>query len=173
MLFRSKGSVGVSAADLIPSPEAIRSFYSGDVAGGARRMAGDFAAGIPTSLAVGGAVAAAPVLAPVATGVGLGLTGVAAARAANEVVRQQTGEGVVSKVRQFLGTAPRTGISASSYEQQKPAVTPQLQPLTTKQKLEALRQQDRSELERRVDLARERFNPAKGEFGFSELIFGR
>ena len=168
-----KGSVGVSAADLIPSPEAIRSFYSGDVAGGARRMAGDFAAGIPTSLAVGGAVAAAPVLAPVATGVGLGLTGVAAARAANEVVKQQTGEGALSKVRQFLGTEPRTGVSASSYEQQKPAVTPQLKPLTTRQKIEALRQQDRSELERRVDLARERFNPAKGEFGFSELMFGR
>jgi hypothetical protein len=168
-----KGGIGVGAADLIPSPEAIRSFYSGDVGAGARRMAGDFAAGIPTALAVGGTVAAAPAAAPVAAGVGLGLTGVAAARAANEVVKQQTGEGVVSKVRQFLGTAPRTGVSARDYQPEKAAVTPQIRPLTTRQKLEATRQQDRSELERRVDLARERFNPAKGEFGFSELIFGR
>lgn len=168
-----KGGVGVGAADLIPSPEAIRSFYSGDVGAGARRMAGDFAAGIPTALAVGGTVAAIPAAAPVAAGTGLGLTGIAAARAANEVVKQQTGEGVVSKVRQFLGTAPRTGVSARDYQPEKTAVTPQIRPLTTRQKLESMRQQDRSELERRVDLARERFNPAKGEFGFSELIFGR
>jgi hypothetical protein len=32
---------------------------------------------------------------------------------------------------------------------------------------------ERSELQRRVDLMKERFNPRKGEFGLSELLFGR
>ena len=129
--------------------------------------------GLPLAAAIGGTVSAAPALAPVAAGAGLGLTGVAAGRALNEVVRQQTGEGIVPKVRQFLGTTGRTGVSARDYQPSKPYVTPQIVPQTTKQRAEQSRQQQRNEAQRRLDLWRERFNPAKGEFGVSELLFGR
>jgi len=35
------------------------------------------------------------------------MVGVAGTKALNEVVRQETGEGIVPKLRQVLGTAPR------------------------------------------------------------------
>lgn len=169
-----KGGLGVSAADFIPTPEAVQSFYAGKPKEGIRNMAETFIGGLPTAVAVGGTVAAAPVLAPVASGIGAGLTGVALARAGNEAVRQQTGEGVVSKVRQFLGTADRTGVSSSSPRRTTPStVTPTIRPMTEAQKIEQNRRAARSELERRVDLAKERFNPMKGEFGLSEVLFGR
>ena len=89
----------------------------------------------------------------------------------NEVVRQQTGEGVIPKLRQAIGTAPRTGVA--SPQRVGPAVTPQIRPLNQAQRAEMERRQNRNELQKRVDLVRERFNPAKGEFGISELLFGR
>ena len=169
-----KAGVGVGAADLIPTPEAVRSFYSGKPQEGIRNMAETFISSLPVSAAVGGTVAAAPVLAPLAAGAGAGLTGVALAKAGNEVVRQQTGEDTVSKVRQFLGTADRSGISSRSPRGTTlNPVTPTIRPLTEAQRIEQNRQRTRSELERRVDLAKERFNPLKGEFGLSEIIFGR
>jgi len=36
-----------------------------------------------------------------------------------------------------------------------------------------IRRQNRNELQRRMDLAKERFNPRRGEFGLSEILFGR
>ncbi len=51
--------------------------------------------------------------------------------------------------------------------------TPQIRPLTAAQLKEMERQRRQSELERRLKLAGERFNPLKGEFGLSELLFGR
>jgi hypothetical protein len=35
------------------------------------------------------------------------------------------------------------------------------------------RQQNRNALQQRMDLVKERFNPRRGEFGLSELLFGR
>jgi hypothetical protein len=168
-----KGGASVGLSDLIPSPEAIRSFYAGDVKGGATRMAGDVISGVPTALAAAGTVAAAPALAPVAAGVGLGMTGVAAGRAVNEVVRQQTGEGIVDKFRQTIGTQPRTGIASPDRRTTPQTTTPTIRPMTPAQIKESERQRNRNELQRRIELAQERFNPAKGEFGFTELLFGR
>jgi hypothetical protein len=159
------------AADLIPSPEAIRTGYAkGPVAMG-KQMAQEFVQSLPTSIAAAGALAT-PVAAPLAPGIGAGLVGTAAARAANEVVRQQTGEGIVPKLRQALGTAPRTGVAARPRVGPQP-LTAQVRPLTTDQRAELNRQRNRSELQRRIDLVKERFNPARGEFGLSEAIFGR
>jgi hypothetical protein len=171
-----KGGLSIGAADFIPSPEAIRSFYSGDVKGGVTRMAGDVVFGVPTALAAAGTVAAAPALAPVAAGVGLGMTGVAAGRAVNEVVRQQTGEGIVNKFRQTIGTEPRTGVSSRGYRPPNvsgPYVPPTIRQSTPAEIKEDERRRNRNELQRRIELAQERFNPAKGEFGFTELLFGR
>jgi len=111
-------------------------------------------------------------LAPAAPGVGLGFIGSAAVRAANEVVRQETGEGIVPKVRQFLGTAPRSGIASKTPLPNQP-LTAEIKPLSDQSRTEMIRRQNRNELQRRVDLVKERFNPRKGEFGLSEFIFGR
>jgi len=85
-------------------------------------------------------------------------------------VRQETGEGIAPKLRQFLGTKQRTGLADKSYEiPTKPESIPTLgfaEPRSGLQKF-------RDEIQFRKDLAGERFNPRRGEFGLSELIFGR
>ena len=168
--FRSGLRVG--AADFIPSRDVVKDIYAGKGGEAALRMAGDIASGVPVGLATAAAVSSAPILAPVATGVGIGLVSVRAAEALDEAVRQQTGEGIVSKARQFIGTAPRTGVADPAPAATKPLVA-SVKPLTAEQKQEMQRRAARSELEKRVDLLKERFNPAKNEFGLSELLFGR
>jgi hypothetical protein len=159
------------AADLIPSPEAIRTGYAQGPVEMGKQMAQEFAQSLPT--AAGAAMLlSTPVLAPFAPGIGAGMVGVAGTKALNEVVRQETGEGIVPKVRQFLGTAPRTGVSAPARQGEKPLVA-QVKPLTEAQRTQMNKNQTRSEMQRRMDLAKERFNPLKGEFGLSELLFGR
>jgi hypothetical protein len=135
----------------------------------AQQMGREFVEGLPQAAGYSAALAAAPVLAP---GVGAGMVGTAGTRALNEVVRQETGEGIVPKLRQALGTAPRTGASSPTRVGPQP-LTQQIRPLTQEQRTEQQRQQNRSEAQRRLDLARERFNPRRGEFGLSELLFGR
>ena len=168
---RVPASLLPGAADLIPSPEAIRTGYAeGPVAMG-QQMAREFAQSLPT--AAGAAMLlSTPVAAPLAPGIGAGMVGTAGARALNEVVRQETGEGIVPKVRQFLGTAPRTGVSSPGRVGEKPLVA-EIKPLSAAQKKQMQSDLVRSEMQRRLDLAKERFNPAKGEFGLSEVLFGR
>jgi hypothetical protein len=103
-----RGGLGISAADLIPSKETVQDFYANKPVQGLKRMAGDFIGGIPAALATGAAVTAAPVLAPLAAGVGLALAGNRAIGAADEIVKRQTGESILSKIRQFIGTQPKT-----------------------------------------------------------------
>ena len=85
---------------------------------------------------------------------------------------QETGEGIVPKVRQFLGTAPRSGIASKTPLPNQP-LTAEIKPLSDQSRTEMIRRQNRNELQRRTDLVKERFNPRKGEFGLSEAIFGR
>lgn len=168
---RTPASLLPGAADLIPSPEAIRTGYSQGPVEMGKQMAQEFAQSLPT--AAGAAMLlSTPVAAPFAPGIGAGMVGVAGARALNEVVRQETGEGIVPKVRQFLGTAPRTGVSAPTTQGAKPLAA-EIKPLTAAQRDQMNKNQTRSEMQRRMDLAKERFNPRKGEFGLSELLFGR
>jgi hypothetical protein len=168
---RVPASLLPGAADLIPSPEAIRTGYAQGPVEMGKQMAQEFAQSLPT--AAGSAMLlSTPVLAPLAPGIGAGMVGVAGTKALNEVVRQETGEGIVPKVRQFLGTAPRTGVSAPARQGEKPLVA-QVKPLTEAQRTQMNKNQTRSEMQRRMDLAKERFNPRKGEFGLSELLFGR
>jgi len=170
--FRSAVSVG--AADLVPSREAVQDFYEGKPLQGFGRMAGDFAGGIPTALATGAAVAAAPALAPFVPGIAAGLTTIRIANAADEASRRQTGEGLISKFRQTLGTAPRTGYANPDFKTTtQTTTTPQVTALSPQQRKTMKQRQNRNELEKRVDLFKERFNPSRGEFGFSELILGR
>jgi hypothetical protein len=168
---RTPSSLLPGAADLIPSPEAIQTGYQRGPAAMGKQMAQEFVQGLPT--AAGAAMLlSTPAAAPFAPGIGAGMVGTAGARALNEVVRQKTGEGVVPKIRQFLGTAPRTGLSATRQTAPNPLVA-QVKPLSNAQRAEMQRQQNRNELQRRIDLFKERVNPRRGEFGLSELLFGR
>jgi hypothetical protein len=119
-LRRTPSALLPGAADLIPSPEAIRTGYAQGPVEMGKQMAQEFAQSLPT--AAGSAMLlSTPVLAPFAPGIGAGMVGVAGTKALNEVVRQETGEGIVPKVRQFLGTAPRTGVSAPARQGESPS----------------------------------------------------
>lgn len=170
-LRRTPSALLPGAADLIPSPEAIRAGYRQGPTAMGKRMAQEFIQSLPTAAAAAG-VLSTPLAAPLAPGIGAGLVGVAGARALNEVVRQETGEGIVPKLRQAIGTAPRTGVASPTSAKPRPLVA-QVRPLTSAQRAEMSRQQNRNELQRRIELAQQRFNPSKLEFGLSELLRGR
>lgn len=159
------GGLSVGAADFIPSPEVVQDLYAGRPLAALRRQGQEVLMGLPAAAAAGGAAAFAPALAPVISAAGPALAGVAAGRALNEVVRQQSGEGIVPKLRQALGTAPRTG-AANPPSAPRPYVQPRL---TRTQPVNPVVR----EIQNRFGLAGERFNPARGEFGLSELFFGR
>ena len=168
---KTPASLLPGASDLIPSPEAIQTGYKQGPAAMGKQMGREFVQSLPAG-AVFASALSTPALAPLAPGVGLGFVGSAAANAANEVVRQETGEGIVPKMRQFIGTAPRTNVAGKPRMAAAP-LTAEIKPLSAQGKAEMTRRQNRNELEKRLDLVKERFNPRKGEFGLSELLFGR
>jgi hypothetical protein len=140
-LRRTPSALLPGVADLIPSPEAIRTGYAqGPVAMG-KQMGQEFIQSLPAAAGFAG-VLATPIAAPLAPGIGAGLVGTAGTRALNEVVRQETGEGIVPKLRQFIGTAPRTGIAAQPRVGEQPLIA-EIKPLTTAQKAETTRQANR------------------------------
>jgi hypothetical protein len=162
---RTPSSLLPGAADLIPSPEAIQTGYRQGPRAMGQQMLSEFVQGLPTS-AVAASVLSQPAVSVVAPGVGAGLVGVAGTKALNEVVRQQTGEGIVPKLRQALGTAPRTGVADRPRPVNRSSQPARIIP--TQQRNPAVR-----ELQNRLGLAQSRFNPTRGEFGLSELLFGR
>ena len=166
---RTPSSLAPGVADLIPSAEAVRAGYEQGPGAMGKQMARDFVAGLPVSAALT-PVLANPAVAPLAPGVGLGLIGSAAVEAADEAVRQETGEGITPKLRQFLGTRKRTGLADKPY---KIPTEPKPIPTLGVAKPRSGLQKFRDEIQFRKDLAGERFNPRRGEFGLSELIFGR
>jgi len=164
---RAPASLLPGAADLIPSAEAVRRGYEEGPQALAEQVATDFVTGLPVG-AASAVLLSTPVLAPIAPAVGLAALTYAGGEAANEVIRQETGEGFVPKLRQFLGTEERTGIAdRGKVREERPFVQPQIVANTDKRNplLQSIRN--------RIGLARERFNPSKGEFGLSELLFDR
>lgn len=160
-------SLAPGAADLIPSARSVRIGYEqGPVAMG-QNMAKEFIQGIPVS------AAAVPILAgpaaSLAPGIGAGLVGSALVEAGDEIVRQETGEGIVPKFRQFIGTEKRTGVADKLTPATVGLVTPEITATQQRSPIERITDGIRF----RTDLAGERFNPRRGEFGLSELIFGR
>jgi len=166
---RTPSSLAPGVADLIPSAEAVRAGYEQGPGAMGKQMARDFVAGLPLSAALT-PVLANPAVAPLAPGVGLGLIGSAAVEAADEAVRQETGEGITPKLRQFLGTRKRTGLADKPY---KIPTEPKPIPTVSVAEPRSGLQKFRDEIQFRKNLAGERFNPRRGEFGLSELIFGR
>lgn len=175
-----QGGLSVGASDLIPSRETVRTAYQQGPAAAVKRHAGEALQSLPYGVGTGLVVMAAPVTAPFAAGVGGALTLNAGAEAIDEVVTQQTGEGLMSKFRQTIGTEDRTGYASpnSSLEEQlkRDAALINNPPIITDNKRRTrspVNDAPLPDVAHRLRLAGERFNPMKGEFGLSELIFGR
>jgi hypothetical protein len=86
----SASKVGVT--DFIPSREVVSNLYNNQPLEAVKNYATEFIGGVPQALAVGGAVAAAPVLAPVATALGGGMAITKVGNAIDEAYRQTTGK---------------------------------------------------------------------------------
>jgi hypothetical protein len=82
----------VGVIDFIPSREVVSNLYNNQPLEAVKNYATEFIGGIPQALAVGGAVAAAPVLAPVATALGGGMAITKVGNAIDEAYRQTTGK---------------------------------------------------------------------------------
>lgn len=82
----------VGITDFIPSREVVSNLYNNQPLEAVKNYASEFIGGIPQALAVGGAIAAAPALAPVATTLGGGIAIAKAANAVDEAYRQTTGK---------------------------------------------------------------------------------
>jgi len=82
----------VGVTDFIPSREVVSNLYNNQPLEAVKNYASEFIGGIPQALAVGGAIAAAPALAPVATTVGGSIAIAKAANAVDEAYRQTTGK---------------------------------------------------------------------------------
>ena len=82
----------VGLTDLIPSREVVRNMYNNQPLEAVKNYSTEFIEGVPQALAVGAGVAAAPVLAPVATGIGGGMAITRAANAVDEAYSQTTGK---------------------------------------------------------------------------------
>jgi len=87
---------------------------------------------------------------------------------------RQTGEGIVPKIRQAIGTRPRTGVASPQPQRSSADYKPaEITKATPQAAANLKKQRTQNEIERRIQLARERFNPSRGEFGLSEMLFGR
>ena len=174
-----KAGLSVGLTDLIPSAETIRTASTKGLKEGAEQFAQEAVMGVPVGAGITAVTAAAPAIAPFVPGVGGGMMLTEGARTINEVSRATTGESLLSKARQTLGTAPRTGYSSpnSSVQEQnqrrmeRVKNPPQIKPATSVPT--PTKDLPIPELGRRVRMASERFNPAKLEFGITELLFGR
>ena len=184
----------LSAVDLIPSREAVRDFAKGDVRQGATRMAQEYVQGIPVALGAGTALSSLPVQAaavanPLTAGVAGGVALTRAGEALDETTKQQTGEGLLDKFQQTVGTLAGPGFGRQSTgaayrgseraderlerlrrEAFNPAV-PSVAQLG--QGTRATQPVPQNELQRRFRMAQQRFNPSRGEFGFTELLGGK
>ena len=174
-----KGSLSVGAADFIPSAEALRTAETKGIPAGVGQMGNEFLRGMPIALTAGMVTAAAPVTVPVVAGAGTGMLLTEGARSLNELTRIGTGETALSKFRQAIGTEERTGLASpgNSFKEQmaklKDPVIPVITQTTRPPVRLPLEDTPMPAVARRLRLAGERFNPSKGEFGITELLFGR
>jgi len=180
---RATLAASVSALpDVIPSAEVIKATAEGGPLAGMGEYAKEQVMSVPTSTAVGLGTYFVPGVLPFVPGVAGGVALTEAGRSLQEASRQLTGESALSKIQQTIGTKPRTGFATSTPQetyqraQQRVDNPPQIKPLTRPvPKSNQINRQSSlmDEIKRRSALAGARFNPLKGEFGFTEMLFGR
>ena len=180
---RAKLAASVSALpDVIPSAEVIKATAEGGPLAGIGEYAKEQVMSIPTSAAVGLGTYFVPGALRFVPGVAGGVALKEAGRSLQEASRQLTGESALSKIQQTIGTKPRTGFATSTPQetyqraQQRVDNPPQIKPLTrpVPRSNQINRQSSpMDEFARRARMAGARFNPLKGEFGLTEMLFGR
>ena len=174
-----RGALSVGAADLIPSRESIQTAYQKGPMSALKQHSEEFLKSVPIAAGIGLTAQATPALATAAAYAGPGLVAVAGAEAVDEVVKQQTGESIIPKFQQAIGTKPRTGrVEGSPQEKLKAELDriqnpPTIKPTTRKPRRTQIKDAPFPDFAHRLRLAGDRFNPSKLEFGLSELIFGR
>ena len=175
------------AAEAIPSAESIRLLFERGWKPAAWQYGKEQIQGAPVGAGVGLVSYAAPAIGPYALAAGGAAVLSNAAEAGNELVRQTTGESALSKLRQAIGTKKRTGYSGkgASLEERIAAEQAQIRNPPTVQRLGDNKTKfgNRTPLEnmnplaaeaaRRLRMAADRLNPARFEFGLTELVFGR
>jgi len=180
---RTPSSLLPGAADLIPSAEAVRRGYQEGPMQMGQQMAVDFASGLPVSAALV-PVLSNPAVAPLAPGIGAGLLTTAGAETLNEVVKQQTGKdlltrlqetaGVVGNDTSLIGTPRQRGDQNVTARQQLQRDLARVEnPPQITQGRPAAAKPEENFLERRLRLAREARAADPGDFGITELLFGR
>ena len=174
-------------AEAIPSPEVIRKTAEEGALSGLGEYGKEIILGAPIGAGVGLVTNAAPALGPFALGAGGAAVLTNAVAAGNELTRQTTGESALSKLRQTIGTKDRTGYAGigASAKERSAAELEQINNPPTVQRLgdnpimfgrrTPLEQigPTHSNVARRFRMASDRFNPARLEFGLTELLFGR
>ena len=179
-----------AAAEMIPSREVVKTLYETGPRQAAIKMAGELLHGHLTGSLVGagsvllpkvpviGAPLAATAL-PLVPGIAAGAGTVAATEVLDELSKQQTGEGLLPKFRQTIGTKPRSGIASKGApktptQQFKRDIDLINNPPTVKPyQKNPLYNDVTNELQRRARMAIGRFNPGRGEFGITEMLLGR
>ena len=178
-----------SAADLIPSSEAVSQTYNyGPLAGG-RQVVKDFLGGVPVSLGLV-PVLSSPAVAPLAPGIGAGLVGTAGTEAVNELVKQETGKGLGQRIQEtagavsgdtsLVGTGNRgsqrdsnQGRERARREMARVETPATIQAATIQPDNTGINRAGENFLQRRLRLAQEARAQDPGDFGITELLFGR
>ena len=180
--FTQGASLGL--ADIFPSAETIRATATEGIGAGARQFAGEALMGLPVAAGAGLVTQAVPAIAPVMPGVAGGFLLTEGARSLNELTRATTGETLLSKARQAIGTEERTGYSTpgSSLKEQiaseaarvdNPPVIQRAGTNPVRIRRGLVKDAPFPDLAHRLRLAGDRFNPSKLEFGLTERLFGR
>ena len=173
--------LSLGAADLIPSRETVKTAAKEGPVAAAKQHGGEIVRSLPVAGGVAAISTAVPQVAAVAPYLAPGLIAVAGGEAIDETVKQTTGEGVVSKFRQTIGTEDRTGLASpggsvqetNKREMDRVVNPPTITPTKKHPSYGTLKNSPAPELGRRMRLAGQRFNPTKLEFGISEILFGR
>ena len=176
-------------ADLIPTSTAVSRAYNEGAGAGAQQVAQDFVTGLPVSAALA-PVLSSPVVAPLAPGIGAGLLTTAGGEAVNELVKQQTGKSLAQRVQETAGALSRDtslvgtpnrsfardsnqGRARAARELDRVNNPPQITQGEIRSDNTGIDRSGENFLQRRLRLAREARQQDPGDFGITELIFGR
>ena len=176
-------------SDLIPSTEAVRQTYNNGPMAGGRQVVKDFLAGVPVSLGLAPFLSS-PAMAPFAPGIGLGMIGTAVTEAASEILKQETGKGLVQRLQETAGAISgdtslvgtgdqgiqrdsKPGRENARRELERVNTPPMIVQGPIRPDNTGIDRSGENFLQRRLRLAGEARALDSGDFGITELLFGR
>ena len=178
----AKAAGAFGAADFIPSVETIRTGERDGLAAAGKSHLKDMGHGLVYGAGVGLVTMGVPALALPATAVGGAMVLDQGLQSLNEATRVVTGDTALSKVRQAAGITPRSGNVEHSLDER---FTREMARNNNPHMVEIKARDPKNDtmgqvkdapipdLAHRLRLAGQRFNPRKGEFGITEMLFGR